>query len=394
MNNYRIQFKYLFFAIILLLGSAQVSNGQPPQITHGPFVQFLTSHKVVINFSSSTDCISWVEFYKEDGSNFYQKERERIYSSTGGLKNIGKLHHVIIDDLNPSTKYAYRIYCQEYLPNGNLGKTIATQVFKKKPLSFTTLSPEKEQISCIVLSDMHEGSAKTGNLLSQFNLNEADFLLLNGDFVNNFNTEEAIYSVIDTCVDVYAKEKPLYIVRGNHETRGSKASLMNQYFYFPENQYYYTFSIGSTFFIVLDSGEDKPDSDIEYNGLADFDSYRSKEAAWLKKVVESEEYKTSKHKIVFMHIPPYDNKRGKEWHGVLDVRNKFTPILNKADVDLMLCGHTHSYSFNKATAGENNFPIAISDNNSVTQLLIDNSGIKLKMINTNSKVVSELSFKK
>ncbi|MBA7558013.1 hypothetical protein ES705_50801 [subsurface metagenome] len=42
---------------------------------------------------------------------------------------------------------------------------------------------------------------------------------------------------------------------------------LKNYFHFPQNNYYYTFSSGNTLFIVLDGGEDKPDSDIEYSEL-------------------------------------------------------------------------------------------------------------------------------
>ena len=48
------------------------------------------------------------------------------------------------------------------------------------------------------------------------------------------------------------------------------------------DRFYYTFRHGPAFFVVLDCGEDKPDNDIEYSGLADFDRYRATAADWLK----------------------------------------------------------------------------------------------------------------
>ena len=386
--------KQLFYTIFLIVALPQFSSGQSLKITHGPFIQHLTTDSVTVNWSTSEDCISWVEYYEDDGSNFYLKDRDKVYNSLDGLKNIGKTHMVSLLNLKPDTKYAYRIYSQKVTEDGHLTKVVATKVYKNEPLYFTTIEPDKKDISCIVLSDMHEDASKTAKLLENVKWNKTDFVLLNGDFLNNFNEDEDLYAVIDTCVDVFAKEKPLYIVRGNHETRGLKARDLNKHFHFPDNKYYYTFSIGTSFFIVLDSGEDKPDSDIEYSGMADFDSYRSEQAKWLSKIVETDEFKKSEHKIVFMHIPPFLEERGDEWHGEIEIRNKFVPILNKADIDLMLCGHKHLYSFVPKKAGENNFPIIVADNNSKVNLTINSNGIKAEIIDIDSNVISGLFFEK
>lgn len=58
--------------------------------------------------------------------------------------------------------------------------------------------------------------------------------------------------------------------------------------YFPTSTgtFYYRFNIGKVCFLVLDSGEDKPDSDLEYAGIADYDNYREEETLWLRSVVE------------------------------------------------------------------------------------------------------------
>jgi len=387
--------KNCFYAIILLMSSIQLNYAQSPIISHGPYLQYLTSNEVTICWSTSKNCISWVESYKEDGSNFYQKKRKKTFNATDGLKNIGKLHSVTLKNLDPATKYAYRLYSTEVKDNRNFGNTTATKVYGRKPLYFTTQPIEKEKLTVIVLSDMHEKSTTVSSLLKGVEWEKTDFVLLNGDFINYFESESHLYDgVLDTSVEIFAKEKPLVIVRGNHETRGKKAPELNKYFYFPENKYYYTYSIGSTLFIILDSGEDKADSDIEYRGFADFDSYRSEQAKWLKEIVKSEKFKKAKHKIAFMHIPPYDNSRGQEWHGDIEVRNKFVPILNEAGIDLMVCGHTHSYSFHPPKDGENNFPIIIADNSTRIDLKIDKKGIKSTRVDMNSKEISSMFLKK
>jgi predicted phosphodiesterase len=392
-NKFNI--KNYFYAIILLMGSTQWIYAQNLEITHGPYLQYLTSNEVTISWSTSKNCISWVEYFEDNGSNFYQKERKKTFDSADGLKNINTLHSVTLENLNPATKHAYRIYSKEVYNNRDFGNTVATKVYKREPLYFTTQPLKKEQILVSVLSDMHEQAAKVSSLLKGVEWDKTDFVLLDGDFMDSFELESDLYDgILDTCVEVFAKEKPLVIVRGNHETRGKMAHELKNYFYFPENKYYYTYSLGTTLFIILDSGEDKADSDIEYSGFADFDAYRSEQRKWLSEVVKSKAFKNAEHKIAFMHIPPYDDNRGQEWHGVLEVRNKFVPILNRAGIDLMVCGHTHHYSFQAPNDDENNFPILVADNKTRFDLSIDKSGIKVIGIDMNAKEVLKMFIEK
>lgn len=384
--------KYCFATIALLFCAVQFTNGQNLKITHGPYIQNLTTNSVVINWSSSIDCIAWVEFYEEDGKRFYRKERPKKFASIDGVKTIGKLHKVRLTQLKPDTEYAYRIYSHERTEQGYFGEVVASDVYKKKPLHFTTHETEKKQTSAIILSDVHGRANFVGSHLDKVEWNNTDFVIFNGDYINTFDDENEIYAVLDTCVSLFAKETPVYTVRGNHETRGIKAPELKQYLHFPGDKYYYTFSSGKTFFIVLDSGEDKPDSDLEYHGLNDFEQYRKEQAIWLSEIVESEDFKKAEQKIVFMHMPPYYPTTGHEWHGPLDARRNFVPILNKAGIDLMFCGHRHRYGLVPAKDGENNFPIVISDNKSRIDLQSDHAGINVKVIGPDSKIITELNF--
>lgn len=113
-------------------------------------------------------------------------------------------------------------------------------------------------------------------------------------------------------------------------------------------------------FVVLDAGEDKPDSDVEYHDLVRYDIYREQQAQWLKGVVESEQFKAAAVKIVILHVPP----KSTGWHGEAEVARLFVPILNSAGVDAMFCAHIHKYRFSEA--GDPiygcNFPIVCNPN--------------------------------
>lgn len=94
----------------------------------------------------------------------------------------------------------------------------------------------------------------------------------------------------------------------------------------------------------MDTGEDKPDSDIEYAGITVYDEYRTEQAEWLRRVLDSKEYKDAPFKIIVAHIPPIGG-----WHGNLEVEQKFMPLLRDAKPDVMLCGHLHRFIHQDAT---------------------------------------------
>ena len=109
---------------------------------------------------------------------------------------------------------------------------------------------------------------------------------------------------MDTATKLFASEIPMYYTRGNHETRGAFATEFQRYFSPKEENIYYTFRQGPICFVVLDTGEDKPDSDIEYAGITVYDEYRTEQAEWLRRVLDSKEYKDAPFKIIVAHIPP------------------------------------------------------------------------------------------
>ncbi len=391
-----IYFKRIVWLLIWSMGLSVTAYSQSLTIDHGPYLQYVTPVEATLVYTTNKESIAWVEFYEEDGSNFYGKERPKVFAAEDGLKTIRKIHKVTLEGLKPNTKYAYRVYAQEVVAhkqrNSLLGETVATRVYKSRPLYFTTLDPAKKETSFVLLSDVHERPALIAQLLSDTDFETTDFVIVDGDFMNDFNEEANLFrGSIDTLTHIFAKETPLYMVRGNHETRGVMGHLLKNYLHLPNGKYYYTFSYGDTFFIVLDSGEDKADSDIEYSGLVDFDAYRTREAAWLQGVVKSEAFKNAKHKIAFAHIPPYG---GGNWHGDVEMQNKFVPILNQAGIDLMICGHTHKYAYVPIETGKNNFPIIICSNTAKVNVKVTPEKIIAQTVDANKKVIAELVFEK
>ena len=365
------------------------------QIQNGPYLQNHKETETTIVWQTNKASIGWVEVAIDDGSHFYYKERPQYYNSTNGLKNVTQTHQVNIKGLQPGTKYRYRVYSEEVLKHNGMnvsyGNTIATTVYNKKPLTFVTNDREKKETSFLMISDIHEKSDELTSLLKAGNYQEKELIIYNGDMVNHLTNEDVLYNgFMKTTVELFAKEKPMYYARGNHETRGALAPAFQDYFSCGEEHLYYMFRQGPVCFIVLDSGEDKADTDIEYGGIADFDSYRSEQANWLNKVLQTKEYKDAAYKVVICHMPPTPQEG--LWHGQKEISDKFVPLLNKVKVDIMLSSHLHEYLREEASE-HIQFPVIINSNNTVVTAITEKNTLKFEVLDMKGKLIDKLNIK-
>ena len=348
---------------LLTLLLPAVLMAQQIAIVHGPYLQNMSENETTIVWTTNNDAVSWVELAPEGNDSFYAKERERFYESSHGNKVIGRLHKVTVDNLEPGTTYRYRIFSKEVLSyEGHrimYGNIASTNVYSRKPLTFTTLDRDKERITFKVVNDIHGKNDNLSSMLGGETKNKSDLVIFNGDMISMLNEESQIFTgFMDRATELFASEVPVFLARGNHETRGKASSRLIDYFPTNNGQFYYAFRHGPVHFMILDGGEDKPDSDIEYSDLSLFDDYRSEVKRWIETQVTDPDFLSAPFRVVVMHIPP----TGSTWHGTLDLANKYLPALNSAKIDIMLCGHTHNYQFTAEGEEEGiSFPVLIND---------------------------------
>ena len=369
--------------------------GQPSvKITHGPYLQNLSENEVTVVWTTDKPCKSWVEFSKkEDGKNFYSQLPRKAYASQDGLCCVDTLHRVTVTGLEKNTTYFYRVLSQEvkellpYRPV--LGNIVSTDIWEK-PLTFTTLDGRQETLSMVMINDIHGKNDLQKKLLEMAPPQNVDMVVFCGDMCNYINKQSDIFTgFLDTSVGLFASRKPFVYVRGNHETRGAYARNFFRYLAGPEGKFYYAFTYGPIRFIVLDSGEDKPDTDVEYSGLVDFDNYILEQKEWLARELESPEFRAASFRVVLSHIP-----FGKgSWYGSERLRKQLLPLLEGARIDLMLSGHNHTFGFmdkGKVTA----FPIIVNSNNSVLTMFGSEDLLKVQVKQIDGKVLLEKEFSK
>jgi Icc-related predicted phosphoesterase len=385
--------KYLFFSFCLFVTFSAFAQ-EKLAITHGPYLQHLTDNAVTIIWTTNQAAVSWVELAPNDSTHFYLKERPKYFSAEYGFKDVSMLHIIRLSHLLPGTTYRYRVYSQEVLSHEGTkvqyGTVAATNVYSERPLTFTTTNSTNEsKISFVVVNDIHGRNDLLENLLNKADFKTSGFIFFNGDMVSDMRSEEQLFGgFMDTAIRLFAKEKPMYYARGNHETRGNFANTFPKYFASPSGKLYYLLRRGPVCFVVLDSGEDKPDSDIEYSGIVAFDPYRDAERDWLREALKSPEFVSAPFKVAVVHMPPFGG-----WHGEDEIASKFVPLLNEAKVDVMLCGHLHKY-VNQKPANGVNFPVIVNSNNTVVRAEATNQQLTLKILNEKGEQVDWIQLKK
>ena len=77
------------------------------------------------------------------------------------------------------------------------------------------------------------------------------------------------------------------------------------------------------------------------------------------------------------------------WYGPRQVRDFFLPILNNKGISVMLCGHTHKYSYNTDVV---DFPILVNAHDTALKAKVTNDGITIDVIDMSGAVVKSHSF--
>lgn len=370
------------FLSTLLGVAAPIFLAAQIKITHGPWLCDMTSTGVTVVWTTDKPALSWVEIAEDNGNSFYQKEHKRHYETVAGRRQAHKrVHAVRLKHLKPGTRYNYRIFSQEvvewkYNDAVKYGDVAATNVFSRAPLRFTTFPEKGSDISFLVFNDIHGRADYMAELVKNEDFSTHDFVLFNGDMSSSVeNSDQLFKDYIDTAVSLYASELPLIYNRGNHETRGRHADFLAEYFPTNSKNFYQLYMVGDIACLVLDCGEDKPDNDIEYGNLADYDAYRVEESEWLRQVVASESFRNAAARIVFLHIPLGNGS----WHGNLHLEELFLPILNEAGIDVMFSGHTHRYGFREPNE-KVRFPILINDNQNYIRCNVTADKIKAEIV--------------
>jgi acid phosphatase type 7 len=224
-----------------------------------------------------------------------------------------------VDGLSPHTHYRYRVEAAGQSWPGEL--TTAAAPGDDVPLTI------------IALGDSRDGPSTHRRLLARAALDHPDIILGNGDIVADGSRETDWQDFFLSAGDVL-RDVVYYPTLGNHERHvGAPAPAgYREYFAVPgspagETADYYVCSYGTTRIVMLDSTA----------GRAEIEA----ETAWLdRELAAARRDPAIRHVIVAMHYAMFSvgHHGGTAW-----LRDRWTPLFERAGVTMVISGHDHAY---------------------------------------------------
>ena len=277
---------------------------------------------------------------------------------------------VRLTGLKPATKYWYRTITTPFTDYANiydakLGEPIASSIH-----SFTTLGAGAKAHFCMI-SDTHANWKSYQMIARKLKELAPSAVVWNGDATNTTQQKKtAVEIFLNPPIDDrdWSADVPTFFESGNHDFRGSWISKKEEVV-LPRDpserrgdqwdlKWNFAMRLGEMALIGLDTGEDKPDAHPKWFGLANFEPYRRAQAKWLEEQFARPEIASAEHKIVFCHIPLHADYSSADYphDGVKidprdyaywsrECRELWGPILEKAGVKLVVCGHRHMFRF-------------------------------------------------
>lgn len=212
----------------------------------------------------------------------YHGEDYKVYDENAGrIKGDSKIHTVKVPKAHLEGN-TYRVGSTRILEERSYGGRSGKTVYSPE---YTFTVPTGDMQTYLSVSDWHTRLQKAYDAISY--VGDFDGVILLGDAVPGLMFEdEIVENIVEFGGTVSGGTKPVIYVRGNHETRGGYASKLADYLGL--DGFYYETAYGDYHFLVLDSGEDKPDDHPEYGGMVNYGAYRAAMVDWLCALPKSE----------------------------------------------------------------------------------------------------------
>ncbi len=184
------------------------------------------------------------------------------------------------------------------------------------------INKAQTNFSFIVFGDNKNSITTFNELIDRVNKENVSFAIDVGDLV--FNGEKEYFSLFIN--QIRRLNKPLLTAIGNHELYDRGRA--NYYDIF--GRFYYSFSVGNSYFIVLDDANEENIDIWQMN--------------WLKN--ELQKSMNYKYRFIFMHVPLYDPREGKQpGHSLKNVTlaDELNDLFDKYNVTMLFCSHIHAY---------------------------------------------------
>lgn len=279
------------------------------KIIAGPYLQYPTETTITVGWETNqpasseagqgrtADALAWIS--GKDGETF---------------------HSVVFENLEPGGNYFYQVRSRngEGIQAESAIYTFQTAVSADAPFSF------------VVLSDTQSNPANVAKQAELCWSQRPHFTLLTGDLVSRGTEKDLWNHHFFRNMHALISRVPLIPCLGNHD---DDAPAYYNYFTLPEPEYYYKFTYGNLDLFIVDSQRPLTRESEQYT--------------WLDGALSAS---TAVWKIVALHQAAYssdeddygDTTLTRSMRGDIKLRS-VTTLYEKYHVDIVWCGHIHSY---------------------------------------------------
>ena len=363
--------------LLTILSTAQAQDW----LKAGPYLQELSEDGVTVVFENNIKPFSWVELKKKGTTvvTKYYDDRDgqhQIYSEVVAPRVAAPLQNftIRVDGLASDTEYEYRV-CTQLVNWVKPYSASVGDIYEGDWHTFRTLNPNATEHHLVVVSDMHCRPDTLESMLNTLGYQTADHIIYAGDMMDNMqitankvkDPEEPYASFINKSVELFAQTQDFCMVRGDHETKGDISRFFRKYFPHQSDKLYNAYRWGDLMVVLLDGGEAEADGDptARVTNLGAFNQYREEEALWFSELMQTDEFRSAKYRIVVSHMPVPNDREDAEDAGTTHFAKVMLPLLNQANIDLLVCGHRHPESYTMIAKGKrgNEFPVLIQGYN-------------------------------
>ena len=348
-----------------------------------PYLQNPTDNGMTIMWETTIPAYSWVEY----GTDTLHLNRKRLIID-GQAEFNESIHQIRLDNLTPGQTYYYRVCSQEILQykayNKKFGNTAKSEFY-----SFTMPQADTDAFTAVIFNDLHQQSHVFQALLKQVENIDYDFVVFNGDCIDDpANHEQATRFVRLLTEGVHGDRIPTLFMRGNHEIRNVYSIGLRKHFDYVGGKTYGAFNWGDTRIVMLDCGEDKPDSTYVYYDLNDFTQLRHEQVGFLQEELKSKSFKKADKRILIHHIPLYGSNNL--------CKDLWEPLLRKAPFDISLNAHNHKFAHHPKGSLGNHYPVIIGGGNrmeNATVMILEKKKgeLRIKVMNTEGNVLLDIT---
>lgn len=304
-------------------------DGTPASIVRGPYLQKASDSQLTIKWRTDLNSLGKI-LYGTSLNNM----TDSITEVSASME-----HKLALTNLTPATKYYYEIK-----------DSLGVQMESASDLYFQTHPPISTDgsLTAWILGDCGTGNSDARAVRDAYydyiGTDHTDLMLFLGDNAYSDGTDQQYQSALfENMYEEKLKNTIAWSCIGNHDGHSADSDSQTGPYYdifsFPTaaesggsasgTEAYYSFDYGNVHFIILDS----------------YDTDRSVGGAMYNWCLNDVQNTMAKWIVAVWHHPPYTKGSHDSdlESNLIQMRERFLPILEDNGVDLVLSGHSHSY---------------------------------------------------